>query len=121
MGWSSAFARYGVRSATGWIPQQPLSGQRCLTREAFDRSRPLAHGFGVETALTIDLIRAGLRVCEIEIGLTHRVTGTSWRAQMHRGRQFVHVGRALAARTLPPNLLNVTRRVRHVPLPRAAA
>lgn len=109
-------ARYGVRAATGWVPRQPLSGQRCLTREAFDRSRPLAHGFGVETALTIDLIRAGLRVREIETGLSHRVTGTAWRAQVHRGRQFVHVGRALAARALPPGLLDLTRRVRHVPV-----
>lgn len=114
-------ARYGVRTATGWVPRQPLSGQRCLTREAFDRSRPLAHGFGVETALTIDLIRAGLRVREIETGLSHRVTGTSWRAQVHRGQQFVHVGRALAARALPPGLLYVTRRVRHVPVPARAA
>ena len=97
-------ARYGVRTSTGWVPRQPLSGQRCLTRAAFDLSRPLAHGFGVETALTIDLIRAGLRVREIETGVSHRVTGTTWRAQVHRCRQFVHVGRALAARALPPCL-----------------
>lgn len=115
-----ALARHGIRAATGWAPRQPLSGQRCLTRRAFDLSRPLARGFGVETALTIDLVRAGLRVREIETGVSHRVRGTAWRAQVHRGRQFLDVGRALAARALPPGLLNATRRVRHVPLPARA-
>ena len=51
----------GIRRATGWTPAQPLNGQRCLTRAAFDAARPLARGFGVETAMTIDLKRKGLR------------------------------------------------------------
>jgi hypothetical protein len=33
--------------------------------------------------------------------LRHRVTGTDLRAQVHRGRQYVHVARALAVRWLP--------------------
>jgi hypothetical protein len=69
-----------------------------LTRAAFSRALPLASGFGVETALTIDLLRGGLRVQEIPCDLQHRVTGRDWRAQRHRLRQFLHVGRALAAR-----------------------
>lgn len=52
-------AREGIARATGWTPTQPLNGQRCLTRVAFEAARPLAHGFGVETALTIDLLRRG--------------------------------------------------------------
>ena len=51
----------GIRRAIGWAPAQPLNGQRCLTRAAFEAARPLAPGFGVETALTIDLLRQGLR------------------------------------------------------------
>jgi glycosyltransferase involved in cell wall biosynthesis len=91
-------ARRGIARATGFVAVQPLSGQRCLTRAAFQRALPLARGFGVETALTIDLLRAGLRVQELPCDLQHRVTGRDWRAQRHRLRQFVHVGRALAAR-----------------------
>ena len=34
----------GVRRATGWQPTQPLNGQRCLTRAAFEAARPLARG-----------------------------------------------------------------------------
>ncbi len=37
----------GIRRATGWQPKQPLNGQRCLTRAAFEAARPLAHGWGV--------------------------------------------------------------------------
>jgi hypothetical protein len=91
-------SRRGIQRATGFAPVQPLSGQRCLTRAAFSRALPLASGFGVETALTIDLLRAGLRVQEVPCDLQHRVTGRDWRAQRHRLRQFVHVARALAPR-----------------------
>lgn len=88
----------GIRRATGWTPAQPLNGQRCLTRTAFDAARPLARGFGVETAMTIDLKRKGLRVAEVEVDLAHRATGTDLRAQLHRARQFADVAWALATR-----------------------
>ena len=88
----------GIERATGWRPAQPLNGQRCLTRAAFEIARPLAAGFGVETALTIDLVRAGMRVTEVEVPLAHRATGNDWASQVHRARQFADVARALAAR-----------------------
>jgi glycosyltransferase involved in cell wall biosynthesis len=88
----------GIRRATGWQPRQPLNGQRCLTRAAFEAARPLAHGWGVETALTIDLLRQGLRITEVEVDLAHRATGTGLRAQLHRAHQLTDVARALAAR-----------------------
>src|SRR5499427_3062467 len=88
----------GIERATGWRPAQPLNGQRCLTRAAFELARPLAAGFGVETALTIDLLRQGMRVTEVEVPLAHRATGNDWHAQLHRARQLADVARALAAR-----------------------
>jgi glycosyltransferase involved in cell wall biosynthesis len=90
----------GTRRAIGWVPAQPLNGQRCLTRAAFDAARPLARGFGVETALTIDLVRKGYRVLEVEVGLEHRATGTDLRAQLHRARQLADVAVALIPRLL---------------------
>jgi glycosyltransferase involved in cell wall biosynthesis len=88
----------GIRRATGWQPQQPLNGQRCLTRAAFEAARPLAPGWGVETALTIDLLRRGLRITEVEVELAHRATGTGLRAQLHRAHQLTDVARVLAVR-----------------------
>jgi hypothetical protein len=88
----------GIQRATGWRPAQPLNGQRCLTRAAFEAARPLARGWGVETGLTIDLLRQGFRVTEVEVDLAHRATGTGMRAQLHRAHQLTDVARALAVR-----------------------
>ena len=90
-------AARGIRLATGATVRQPLSGQRCLTRRAFEAALPLAHGFGVETALTIDVLRAGLSVCEIPCNLHHRVTGADWRGVTHRAKQYLDVAAALTA------------------------
>lgn len=92
----------GIERATGWRPAQPLNGQRCLTRAAFEAARPLAPGFGVETALTIDLLRRGMRVREVEVPLAHRATGNDLPAQLHRARQLADVAWALTTRTLAP-------------------
>ena len=88
----------GISRATGWTPAQPLNGQRCLTRAAFEAARPLARGFGVETAMSIDLKRKGLRIMEVEVDMAHRATGSDLAAQRHRARQFADVARALASR-----------------------
>ncbi len=94
----------GIMRATGWRPAQPLNGQRCLTRAAFEAAMPLAPGWGVETGLTIDLLRKGMRIVEVEVPLAHRATGGDWRSQLHRAHQFVDVARALAVRQ--PRLLD---------------
>ena len=97
-------AKDGIRRAVGFDATQPLSGQRCLTREAFEAALPLAPGFGVETGLTIDVLRAGIRVCEVEVDIQHRVTGADFASQLHRGRQYRDVALALAGRSVPANL-----------------
>lgn len=97
-GFVVALSGSGIRRATGWLPAQPLNGQRCLTRAAFEAARPLAPGWGVETGMTIDLLRLGLRVTEVEVPMAHRVTGGDWHAQLHRARQFADVAWALAVR-----------------------
>jgi glycosyltransferase involved in cell wall biosynthesis len=88
----------GIEQATGWRPSAPLSGQRCIRRDLFDAVQPLAAGFGVETGLTIDVLRRGGRVLECPVDLRHRVTGTSWADRRHRARQYAEVWRALAGR-----------------------
>jgi Glycosyl transferase family 2 len=97
-GFVVALSGSGIRRATGWLPAQPLNGQRCLTRAAFEAARPLAPGWGAETGMTIDLHRLGLRITEVEVPMAHRATGGDWRSQLHRARQFAGVARALAAR-----------------------
>jgi glycosyltransferase involved in cell wall biosynthesis len=91
-------ATNGIVKATSWTPTQPLSGMRCLSREAFEAARPLARGWGVEVGLTVDLLNAGMRVLEVPCRLHHRVTGRDLKAQLHRGRQYRDVWFALARR-----------------------
>lgn len=91
-------AREGIARLTDWQATQPLSGMRCITRAAFETARPLARGWGVETGLTVDVLRAGLIVREVPCQLQHRVSGTDWRGQLHRAAQYRDVWLALRSR-----------------------
>ena len=95
-----ATATRGIAELTGWTPQAPLSGQRCLTRRAFELASPLAAGWGMEVGMTVDVLRAGLGVEEVPVLLSHRATGRDLASQLHRARQLRDVSRALAARGL---------------------
>lgn len=91
-------ARRAIASMTGWTPVQPLSGMRCMTREAFEAATPLARGWGVETGLTIDLLRLGYVAVEVPCDLRHRPSGTDLRSQVHRASQYRDVVLAVNAR-----------------------
>lgn len=106
-------ARRGIYKATGWSPTQPLSGMRCITREAFESALPLARGWGVETGLTIDLLRGGFTVREVPSELQHRPTGNDFAGQVHRAKQYRDVALALSVRKLK----SVTKRGRETAAP----
>lgn len=93
-------ARRSIQSMTGWTPTQPLSGMRCLTREAFEAATPLARGWGVETGMTIDLLSKGFVAVEVPCDLRHRPSGSDLRGQMHRAAQYRDVFLAVNARKL---------------------
>lgn len=100
-------SRDGIRRATGWEAQQPLSGTRCITRETWEACQPLAPGWGVETSLSIDAVTGGFWVKEVPCDLHHRATGSDLRGQMHRAAQLRDVLRALARRRTvrPPEIV----------------
>ena len=89
-----------IRSLTGFEAESPLSGQRAITREALWGCRPLAGGFGVETAMTIDAVRLGFRVGEVPVDVRHRPAGRSLRGFSHRARQGLDILWAFAPRAL---------------------
>jgi glycosyl transferase family 2 len=94
------FARWAIRSLTGFDAQEPLSGQRAVTRAALEACRPLASGFGLETAMTIDAVRLGFRVGEVPVDMRHRPTGRTLAGFTHRARQGLDILRAVAPRLL---------------------
>jgi hypothetical protein len=84
-------ARALIRARTGFVADAPLSGQRYLSERARAACFPLARGFGCELRMTVDAVRAGLDVVEIELPLGHRPTGRDLPGFAHRGRQLVEV------------------------------
>ena len=94
------FAAVSIRLLTGFRAQEPLSGQRALSAAALTACQPLARGFGLETAMTIDAVRAGLRVVEIPAELEHRATGRDLLGFVHRGRQGLDIALALVPRAV---------------------
>lgn len=99
-GFVTGLARRAIEKMTGWQPLQPLSGQRCITPEAFFDVQPLARGWGVETGMTIDLLVAGYAVQEIPCDLQHRVTKNDLAGYLHRASQYRDVWLAVWTRRL---------------------
>ena len=87
-----------ITALSGFRAGEPLSGQRAVRREVLDAVRPLAPGFGVEVAMTIDAVRAGFRVLEIPVSMQHAVTGRDLSGFLHRGRQGIDLLRAALSR-----------------------
>jgi hypothetical protein len=87
-------ARRGIKRACGFEARAPLSGQRAVRGELL-RSLALADRFGLEVGLTIDAVRAGARVVEVDVAMDHRHTGRRLAGFRHRARQGGDVVRAL--------------------------
>jgi len=94
-------ARRGIHVLTGRRVDRPLSGQRALRREVLARAR-VAPRFGVDTALTIDALRARFRVAENPHDFEHARTGRTVAGFMHRARQGADVVAVLLSRLRPP-------------------
>jgi glycosyltransferase involved in cell wall biosynthesis len=97
-GLALGFAAWAIRRASGFQPRAPISGQRALSRETLLEVLPFAAGYGMELGMTIDAARAGHRVIEIELDLSHRATGRTLGGFLHRGRQLLDFARAYGRR-----------------------
>jgi glycosyltransferase involved in cell wall biosynthesis len=94
------FAHWAIRGLTGLDLRAPISGQRALTVSALDAVTPFAPRFGMEIGMTVDAVRAGFSVVEVEIDLEHRATGRTLRGFAHRLRQLRDFIGVWAARRL---------------------
>ena len=89
LGLAKGVARALIERRGGRRMHEPLSGQRLLSGDARASVFPVAAGFGVETRMTIDALRAGLDVREARLDLEHRATTRDLAGFVHRGRQLV--------------------------------
>jgi glycosyltransferase involved in cell wall biosynthesis len=97
-GLALGFARWAVRRRCGLETAAPISGQRAMRVEVLRAALPFARGYGIEVGMTIDAVRAGYRVREYEVDLSHRATGRSLAGFAHRARQLLDFARAFLSR-----------------------
>jgi glycosyltransferase involved in cell wall biosynthesis len=98
VGLALAFARWAIRRRCRLETTAPISGQRALRASALEDVLPLAHGFGMEIGMTIDAVRAGHTVIEIQLDLAHRASGRTFAGFVHRGRQLADFVRVYLSR-----------------------
>jgi hypothetical protein len=98
LGLAVGFARWAIRRRCGLEAVAPISGQRALSARLLVDVLPFAADFGMEVGMTIDAVRAGYRVSEIELDLEHRATGRTPAGFLHRARQLLDFARAYARR-----------------------
>ncbi len=98
LGLARGAGRRAIRRLCGLETEAPLSGQRAMRAGALRAVLPFAPGFGMEVGMTVDAVRAGLRVAEVEVDLAHRATGRTVGGFIHRGRQLRDIARAYVAR-----------------------
>ncbi|MFI4991267.1 MAG: glycosyltransferase [Solirubrobacterales bacterium] len=98
VGLALGFARWAIRRRCGLRTIAPISGQRALSAAALADVLPFAHGFGMEVGMTIDAVRAGHSLSELELELEHRATGRTLAGFRHRGAQLLDFARAYVSR-----------------------
>jgi glucosyl-3-phosphoglycerate synthase len=98
IGLARAFAHWAIRSRCGLHTTAPISGQRALSEAVLEDVLPLARGYGMEIGMTIDAVRAGHRLIEVELDLSHRGSGGTLAGFAHRAGQLVDFLRVYRAR-----------------------
>jgi len=94
LGLTRALARAGVRLLAGRCLRGVLSGQRCLRTELVDWECLPRH-YGVEVAVTVQVLRRGGRLVEVPTRWVARGVGNGLAGWLHRGRQFLEVATTL--------------------------
>jgi glycosyltransferase involved in cell wall biosynthesis len=87
-GLAVGYAHKAIKRLVGLDLKAPISGQRAMRGDVLPVVVPFAPRFGMEIGMTVDAARAGFRVGEVELELSHRATGRTWRGFVHRARQL---------------------------------
>lgn len=92
------FAKLSVKILGGQYIEFPLSGQRAFKKEIFTKVKKFAKGYGIETAFTIDTLRAGFKILEVDTNFKQRTFGKSLKGFLHRGKQMWEIGKVVGRR-----------------------
>ncbi|WIV10982.1 glycosyltransferase family 2 protein [Proteiniborus sp. MB09-C3] len=84
-------ANNGVYYYTGEKITSTLSGQRVYNRKAINSIDYIPDRFGVEVAMTVEVLRKGFTIKEVDVEMTHRETERNIEGFIHRGKQFLNI------------------------------
>ncbi|PKQ27159.1 MAG: glycosyl transferase family 2 [Actinobacteria bacterium HGW-Actinobacteria-4] len=103
-GVAAKLARRAVEKTANWVPEQPLSRIRCMSREALEAAMPLARGAGLEVGMTLDVLQAGLTVTEVDCEIRHKPHTGADRSAASRATQYRDVMMAVSTRRVRAGL-----------------
>ncbi|KAB3527385.1 glycosyltransferase family 2 protein [Alkaliphilus serpentinus] len=84
-------AYLGVLLHTGRILSTTLSGQRAFKKKVLENIEIGDYGFGIEYGMTLDILKKGYLIEEVEVEMYHRETGRDFNGFLHRGKQFIEI------------------------------
>lgn len=90
-GFVKKLAKKGIYHYTGVEINSGLSGQRVYKKEVIDSIGEIPDTFGIEVAMTVETLRKGYSIKEIDVNMTHDETGRDLKGFYHRGKQFLNI------------------------------
>lgn len=85
-----------IYKETGQWFSAPLSGQRSFRRKWLNVLWSRSYvGYGIEAAMTIDLLKNGANLIEKDVNMYHRELGKTVYGFFHRGRQYWHLWKTM--------------------------
>lgn len=86
-----SLAKNGVKYFTDQEIECTLSGQRAFKTEVLQNIEKIPSKYGVEVGMTIDILKSGFTIKEVDVEMGHRETGRDLRGFIHRGKQFYQI------------------------------
>lgn len=90
-GFVKTLAFYGIKFFTKKEIYSGLSGQRFFKAEVLKNLGKIPYGYGVEVGMTIDILRLGYTIKEVDVNMIHNETGRDISGFKHRFKQFYHI------------------------------
>ncbi|MCG8540100.1 MAG: glycosyltransferase family 2 protein [Clostridia bacterium] len=84
-------AKTGIKFYTNREIDSGLSGQRAFNVNVLKDIKSIPSRYGVEVGMTIDILKLGYTIKEIEVGMGHRETSRNLGGFIHRGKQFYQI------------------------------
>jgi len=85
-----------IYKATGVNIEAPLSGQRAFRKKWLPViQESIFLGYGVETVMTMKMLKHGAKIIEVDVNMKHRQIGKSFSGFVHRAKQWYDIEKSV--------------------------